>query len=48
VRGGLGMASNNRQAVPITFCEITWNTARKATLGIITRSHISKERQHGH
>lgn len=42
------MARNLRQAVPITFSEITWNAARKASLGIITRYHISKERQHGH
>lgn len=41
------MARNLRQAVPITFSE-TWNAARKASLGIITRYYISKERQHGH
>jgi hypothetical protein len=41
------MASNNRQAVPITFCEITERSA-EGNLGIITRYHISKERQHGH
>jgi len=48
VKWGAWMASNYRQGVPITFSEITWNAARKVTLGIITRYHISKERQHGH